>query len=270
MKIRNHLAVLFFATACVAACTKNKDERPNAGTHCRISKAYLYEGTATNPFTETIVYTYTDTNLTTITGTDFHFDFAYAGGRIIRRDYVQNYGALVIRRYDIISYTNDGMVSKIDSYAQEGDTTKQGRRYDFSYASGKLATFTYTRYTAEGVASAYSDIHFYSYTNNNITKDSLVINDPDVPRSSLYYYTHDTGENLFAKNGVNTLLSSPVFMQPDGTMLPFFFSAGNVTGFGGAQAEEKTSYSYSTDSNKNLIQVNEDGKPVTGWDYQCR
>lgn len=270
MKMQHHLAALLFATTLFAACTKEDEAVTNTATDCKPSKVYFYGGADNATITDTLVYTYTGTNVAKIVAAEGYYStFEYSGGRITRRNHFDNLTA-ASNEYDTVTYNSDGTVAKIESYGHQSALgTEFKDRYEFTYSAGKLTKFTYTSYW-DGVASGYQDRHFYAYTGSNITRDSVVESDPyGTDRSSVYYYTYDTQKNHFNKSGANALFHSAITMDLEGYMLPLFFSANNVIGFREAPDDEVADLSYTTDASGNLTLMKVFGIPDIAWEYQC-
>jgi hypothetical protein len=274
MKIQHHFAALLLATVLFAACNKEdqeeKDEEPNTGTVCRPSTVYLYGISNSGDFIDTLLYTYADAGVAKVTGPDYYFTFDYSGGRIVRRNYFEksNGTAMEQETYETITYNSDGTIAKVESYYLDSNSPELDYLYEFTYSSGKLTKHTFTWYL-DGVPSGYTDTHFYTYTGNNITRDSVVQSDPYGTDTELYYYTYDTAENHFSKSGTNALFHSAIAMDMDGGMLPFFFSANNVIKFREAPDDDETHFSYTTDAKGNLTMMKLDDMPGVVWKYEC-
>ncbi len=267
MKITHHLAALLLAATLFAACTR-EDNDTNAGANCKIAKSYIYGINNNGLSMDSLIYVYTGENITKRIGSEYYLTFDYTGGRVTRRNYFDSPTATASTDYETISYNSDGTVSKIESYSEGGAEMED--RYDFAYHGGKLTTFTYTPYW-DGVPGEHIETHFFSYTNGNITRDSFVQNETFGPRVSLYNYSYDAQANHLHKSGANALFHAAVLTDElDGGMLPFFFSANNVTGFREEDDNEQTAFSYTTDANGNLAGMKVDGVPGITWQYQCR
>lgn len=269
MKIQQHVAALLFTTTLFAACNKEPNEdndQNNPATNCKVSKAYLYGESSNTPVIDTVVYTYTGDNIIKLTVPDGYATFDYNNGRIIQRNYFDSLDATKSTDYETVTYNSDGTVAKVEWYSEDGAELED--RYEFTYSAGKLVKFTDTWYW-NGVPDDYVETHFYTYTGNNITRDSVIKDDASESRISLYNFTYDAQPNHLQKGGTNNLFHSALFFDFDGGMLPFFFSANNVTGFREADDDEETKFSYTTDANGNLSIIKVDGVPGIMWQYQC-
>lgn len=99
----------------------------------------------------------------------------------------------------------------------------------------------------------------------------MVKTDPDETTSSVYQYTYDAQENHLSKRGPNALFYSAFYLDGiDGSTLPFFVSANNVTGALEAPATAAMQFSYTTDANGNLDVLKVNGMPAVTWQYDCR
>lgn len=270
MKIQYHLAALLLATILFASCNKKPDEDTDGNSpaaNCKVSKAYLYGASGSSPVIDTVVYTYTGANITKLTVPDSYVTFDYNNGRIVRRNYFEGLDATASTDYETVTYNSDGTVAKIDWYSEGGAELED--RFEFTYSAGKLVKFTDIWYM-NGVPDGSKETHYYTYTGNNITRDSVVEEgDPSWNETSVYHYSYDAGENYIRKGGTNMLMYSPLFFDFDGGMLPFFFSANNVTGFREEGDSEETKFSYTTDANGNLTLMKVDDMPGMMWQYQC-
>jgi len=272
MKIQHRMAALLFATTLLAACSKEDQEgktnEPNTSTNCKVSKVFLYKGPNNAPVIDTLMYTYTDDNITKLTAPEGYLTFEYSGGRITRSNYFDSLGATTSTEYQTATYNSDGTVAKIDWYSEGGAQLED--RYQFTYNAGKLVKLTYTMYW-ENAPSGYEDTHFYTYTGNNITRDSVVKSDPyGTGSSAVYYYTYDAQENQFSKGGTNALFNSPFALDFEGDDLPFLFSANNVTGFREDPNGEIADFSYITDGKGKLKMMKIFDLPVFAWEYECQ
>src|SRR4051794_20191072 len=124
MKIQHHLAALLFATTFFAACSKEEQEgktdTTNTGTTCKVSRFFLYKGPNNAPIIDTLVYTYTDDNITKLTAPQGYLTFEYSGGRITRSNYFDSVGVTTSTDYEAATYNSDGTLSKIDWYSESG------------------------------------------------------------------------------------------------------------------------------------------------------
>jgi hypothetical protein len=270
MKIQRHLAALLFATSLFAACTKEPNEDPVDGNepaaNCKVSKALLYGENGNTPYTDTVEYTYADDKVIKLTALDGYVTFDYNNGRIVRRNYFEGSNATESTDYETVTYNSDGTVAKIEWYSEGGAELED--RFEFTYSAGKLVKFTNTWYSWNGTSNDV-ETHFYTYTDGNITRDSVVESSLYETESSVYYYTYDTQQNFLQKGGTNTLMQSPLFFDFDGGMLPFLFSANNVTGAREGSDQEEMKFSYTTDANGNLSLMKVEGMPAILWQYQC-
>lgn len=272
MKIHG-LSVLLITATLFTACNKEPendvDNQSGTGADCRPFKVYLYGFTGSVPFIDTLVYTYSDANVTNITGPKYYFTYEYAGGHIIKRNYFDSLSATTSTDYDTVSYNSDGTVSKIQSYSYDDvNDWKYEDRYEFTYNADKLVKLTYTDYWNDE-PSGDKDTHFYTYTGNNITRDSVVEDRSTWSDVSVYHYTYDDQKNHFNKSGANALFHSAIAMDLDGVMLPFFFSSNNVTGAREGDDVEEMKFSYTTDTKGNVQQMKVDGITGAVWEYQC-
>jgi hypothetical protein len=275
MKIQRHLAALLFATSLFAACTKEPEEDIDNGiksaADCKVSKAFLYGGANNVTIIDTLVYSYTDANITKISASESYITFEYSGGRITRCNYFDSLAATAATDYKTVTYNSDGTVSKIESYKYDHNTptTEFEDRYEFTYSAGKLVKLAYTLYW-DGVASGYTDTHFYTYSGNNITRDSVIKSDPyGIDHGSVYHYMYDDQKNRLNKSGINALFNSALAIYYDVDALPLLLSANNAIGLRNDPDDEVADFSYTTDAKGNLTMMKIFSIPDIEWEYQC-
>jgi hypothetical protein len=270
MKIQYHLAALLLATSLFTACTKKPNEDTDNGNkpaiNCKVSKVFMYGEAGSTTFIDTVTYTYTGDHITKLTMPDGYVTFDYDNGRIIQRNYFDSLTATQSTDYETVAYNSNGSIAKIEWYSEGG--TELENRYEFAYNAGKLVKFTSTWYM-DGASDDDVKTHFYTYTGGNITRDSVVESGPYETENSIYHYTYDAQPNHLQKGGTNTLLHSPLFFEFDGGMLPFLFSANNLTGARESDDDEEMKFGYTTDANGNLSLIKVEGMPAIMWQYQC-
>lgn len=245
----------------VSSCQKDPSDTITE-TNCQLSLAYYYDenGNAL----DSLVYTYSNNQLTKATSADGYMTFDYTNDRITRRSlFVTGFPGL--DGYDTFAYNADGTLASRKSYYSFSGQVVQGGQADFTYDAGKLVKYETKYFDPTSNQFVPSQTSLYTYTGNNITQ--AVVTEHLTPDVLTYTYSYDNSVNYHTKK--NTLLTDLAFVdEVDGSLLPLVISQNNVTK--AVEGGDETVLSYKTDTKGNLTEWYFDGELAARYVYDCR
>ena len=247
------LAVIFF-TSC------NPDDPDPAQPSCKVVKSYAYD--VGGPY-DSAVYTYTNNKLTKVESTEYSITLEYTGENVTKRNFYVP-GSTTLDAYEQITYNSNGTVSRMSRFSG----SVEFQRFDFAYNGDKVTKTTMWYMNTGGLAKE-QEVS-YVYTGNNVTKiyyDDLVTG----AHTDSISLAHDTNPNYFRRQSGQFLLSDPFFVDFEADILALLFSENNVVkAFDPLFPGDDTLFSYTTDSNGNLITFLQDGEIIFKYTYQCQ
>jgi hypothetical protein len=268
--MRTRLLLLVFAISVTfMACQKEPDDSifdPPANTTCKVEKVSYFDET-TGAVDDTAGFVYSGDQLTRVNYTDFYLTLEYSGNKISKRNFLLD-GTTALLAYDTYSYNGDGTMSKIESFFQDPVTSTPViyARYNFTYASGKLASVATTTDTSAAgggpLVPYYTET--FTWTGNNATR---VISEymEDHTKDTLDYQ-YDNIPNYFAKHPA--LYADNLFIEIDPVYFPLVLSANNVTRISLGGGSSTLGY---TATDKDLLKdFSIGGKITSSYQYKCQ
>lgn len=259
--------VLVGPAILITSCKKDDTatESPAAGTTgCKVTKAYIYPANATTPSDSTTYY-YNGTKLSRLNMGGNDMSLEYAGDKITRRNFGST-GSTTVANYDQVSYTADGMISRVESFGRTSSNSYTSYwRTDFTYTSGQLSRLV--EYNMTGGAPVKEKEYVYTATGNNITGVTETDYTSNPSSTFTYTLTFDSTGNYYKKQNAQALLTDPYMGGVDGLFLPLFYSTNNVTNI--SSEGQNMTFSYTTDDRQNLTRVSL-GQLKFSYSYLCQ
>lgn len=266
--IRPLLLLLSVLSLFITSCQKEPDGSvlTPPTPKCQLVRAEYLDGQG--GVDDTSGYVYSGDRLTLIKHIGHSNSLEYTNDRISKKFY-QDAGSPSADAYDQFTYNPDGTLSKADFYVYgAGQVPVLLISIEITYSGGKPTKVTEkadTTSTGTGPLVALGE-YTYTYTGNNITR--TVVKDLIGNTTQNIDYEYDSNANFFPKNP-STLLTDLLFEDYAGDLLPFVFSANNVTK--AIQAgSPAVNVSYVTDSNKNLTEFRINGMAIVKYTHKCQ